>query len=217
MWSLGGNYSEGWESRLTTPETIRAVEWLKSTVDEGFATVSTDVTNEFATGLIGSCIQSTGDLSSVAGAASFDWGVAALPNPTGEGACPTGGAGLGIPSGISEQRQDNALKFIDFLTNAANTGYWSRETGYVPVRKDAASDPDHAAFLEENPAYNVAVEQLPDTRSQDNFRVLLPNGDRTIGDALEKICLTGADIDVTLAEVETKLNTIYTRDIEPLI
>lgn len=217
MWSLGGNYSEGWESRLTTPETIRAVEWLKSTVDEGFATVSTDVTNEFATGLIGSCIQSTGDLSSVAGAASFDWGVAALPNPTGEGACPTGGAGLGIPSGISEQRQDNALKFIDFLTNATNTGYWSRETGYVPVRKDAASDPDHAAFLEENPAYNVAVEQLPDTRSQDNFRVLLPNGDRTIGDALEKICLTGADIDVTLAEVETQLNTIYTRDIEPLI
>ena len=217
MWSMGGNYSVGWESRLTTPETIRTVEWLKSTVDEGWATVSTDVTNEFATGLIGSCIQSTGDLSSVSQAAAFDWGVAALPNPTGEGACPTGGAGLGIPANISEERQDNAIRFIDFITNAANTGYWSRETGYVPVRKDAADDAEHKAFLDENPAYNVAVEQLPDTRVQDNFRVLLPNGDRTIGDALERICLTGADIDVTLAETEERLNTIYKRDIEPLL
>ncbi|MBD8031367.1 ABC transporter substrate-binding protein [Corynebacterium gallinarum] len=217
MWSLGGNYSEGWESRLTTPETIRSVEWLKSTVDEGWATVSTDITNEFATGIVGSCIQSTGSLSSVEAAATFDWAVAPLPNPTGEGACPTGGAGLGIPSGISEERQDNAIKFIDFLTNSANTGYWSRETGYVPVRKDAAEDPEHRAFLDENPAYNVAVEQLPDTRVQDNYRVLLPNGDRTIGDALEKICLTGADIDVTLAETEQQLDTIYKRDIEPLL
>lgn len=217
MWSLGGNYSTDWESRLTTPETIRAVEWLKSTVDDGYATVSTDVTNEFATGLIGSCIQSTGDLSSVAQAASFNWGVAPLPNPTGEGACPTGGAGLGIPAGISEQRQNNAIRFIDFLTNLQNTGYWSRETGYMPVRKNAAEDPEHAAFLQDNPSYNVAVEQLPDTRSQDNFRVLLPKGDRTIGDALEKICLTGADVDVTMAELETQLNTIYNRDIKPLI
>src|SRR5699024_9770221 len=109
------------------------------------------------------------------------------------------------------------IKFIDFLTNSANTGYWSRETGYVPVRKDAAEDPEHRAFLDENSAYNVAVEQLPDTRVQDNYRVLLPNGDRTIGDALEKICLTGADIDVTLAETEQQLDTIYKRDIEPLL
>ncbi|WP_080795107.1 ABC transporter substrate-binding protein [Corynebacterium pacaense] len=217
MWSLGGNYSEGWESRLTTPETIKTVEWLRSTVNDGWATVSTDVTNEFTTGLIGSCIQSTGDLSTVAKAATFNWGVAALPNPTGEGACPSGGAGLGIPSGISEERQNNAIKFADFLTNSANTGYWSRETGYVPVRRDAAEDPDHAAFLKENPAYNVAVQQLPDTRVQDNFRVLLPNGDRTIGDALEKICLSGADIDVTLRDVENQLNTIFKRDIEPLL
>lgn len=217
MWSMGGNYSVDWASRMTTPETIATVEWLRDTVADGWATISTDVTNEFTTGLIGSCIQSTGDLSSVSGAATFDWGVAPLPNPTGEGACPTGGAGLGIPANISEERQNNAVKFIDFITNTQNTGFWSRETGYVPVRTDAARDPEHAAFLEANPAYNVAVEQLPDTRVQDNFRVLLPNGDRTIGDALERICLTGADVDVAMAEAENQLNTIFKRDIEPLL
>lgn len=215
MWSLGGNYSSGWDSRLTSPETIKAVEWLKSTIDESWATVSTDVTNEFATGLIGSCIQSTGDLAAIVKAANFELGTAPLPNPTGAGACPTGGAGLSIPAKISEQRQNNAIKFIDFITTTANTTYWSRETGYVPVRKNSQNDPEHAQFLTANPNYQTAVDQLPQTRVQDNFRFLVPNGNRTIGDELEKVCLTGADVQQSLKSAEDQLLTIYNRDIKP--
>ncbi|AKK11792.1 ABC transporter substrate-binding protein [Corynebacterium uterequi] len=217
MWSLGGQYSDGWESRMTSPETVKTVEWLKSTVDDGWATVSTDVTNEFATGLIGAAIQSTGDLSSVLDTAKFNVGVAMMPNPTGEGACPTGGAGLGIPAGISEERKDNAIKFIDFITNAKNTGYWSRETGYVPVRTTAAEDPEHAAFLKDNPEFQVAVDQLPHTRVQDPFRVLIPNGDRIIGDQLEQVMLVGTAPADALKAAEDQLVTIYKRDIEPLL
>lgn len=215
MWSMSGQYSDGWESKMTDPATLETVQWLKSTVDDGWAKVSTDVTNEFATGLIGSAIQSTGDLSSVLEAASFNVGVAMLPNPTGEGACPTGGAGLGIPEGISDERKDNAIKFIDFITKAENTAYWSRETGYVPVRTDAADVPEHAAFLEENPEFLVAVEQLPQTRVQDPLRVLIPNGDRIIGDQLEAIMLTGADVEQSMAAAESQLVGIYDRDIAP--
>lgn len=215
MWTMDGNYSDDWESRMTSPETLASVEWLKSTVEDGWATVSNDVTNEFATGLIASCLQSTGDLASVFDTASFNVGVAKLPNPTGEGACPTGGAGLGIPANISDERKDNAIKFIDFITNLENTTYWSRETGYVPVRQGADEDPEHAAFLEENPEYNVAVEQLPETRVQDNFRVLVPNGDRIIGDQLEAVALTGADPEGAMSIAEDEIVTIYERDIEP--
>ncbi|MDR7330483.1 ABC transporter substrate-binding protein [Corynebacterium guangdongense] len=217
MRTMDGAYSDEWDSRLTSPETVAAVNWFKSTIDDGYATVSADVTNEFSTGLIASCIQSTGDLSSVMETAGFNVGVAELPNPKGQGGAVTGGAGLGIPAGISEERQDNALKFIDFITNVENTTFWSRETGYVPVREGAAEDAEHATFLEENPEYRVAIDQLPKTLPQDNFRVLLPGGDRTIGDALESIALTGADVEATLADAEQKLVTIYERDIEPLL
>lgn len=215
LWSLDGNYSEDWNSRMTTPETLEAVNWFKSTVDEGWADISTDVTNEFATGLIGSAIQSTGDLSSILDSANFEVGVAMLPNPTGEGACPTGGAGLGIPAGISEERQNNALRFIDFITNVPNTTYWSRETGYVPVRQGAHEDQEHADFLEENPEFKVAIDQLPQTRVQDNYRVLIPNGDRIIGDQLEAIALTGAAVEGAMGTAEQELTTIFERDIEP--
>lgn len=215
MWTMEGNYSEDWDSRMTAADTLKSVEWLKSTVADGWATVSNDVTNEFATGLIASCLQSTGDLASVFDTASFNVGVAKLPNPQGDGACPTGGAGLGIPAKISDERKDNAIKFIDFMTNLANTTYWSRETGYVPVRQGAAEDAEHAKFLEENPEYNVAVEQLPETRVQDNFRVLVPNGDRIIGDQLEAIALTGSDPEGAMSIAEDEIITIYERDIEP--
>ena len=177
--------------------------------------MSNDLANEFGTGLLGSIVASTGDLAGILETADFEVGTAFLPNPDGDGGCPTGGAGLAIPSGISEQRQDNAAKFIDFITNTENTAYWSRSVGYMPVRKDAVEDPEQQAFMEENPNFRTAVEQLPETRPQDNARVFLPNGDRKIGDALETILLSGAAVESTLQSLEGELQGIYERDIEP--
>ena len=215
LWTMGGAYSEDWDLKLTSPETIEAVEWLKSTVDDGWATVSNDLANEFGTGLLGSVVASTGDLAGIMETADFEVGTAFLPNPNGDGGCPTGGAGLAIPAGISEERQDNAAKFIDFITNTENTSYWSRNVGYMPVRQDATEDPEQAAFLEENPNFRTAVEQLPETRPQDNARVFIPNGDRRIGDALETILLSGAPVEDTLESLENDLRTTFERDIEP--
>ncbi|MFD5869407.1 ABC transporter substrate-binding protein [Corynebacterium sp. NPDC060344] len=215
LWTLGGGYSDGWDMKLTSPETIKAVEWLKSTVDDGWATVSNDIANEFGTGVLGSIVASTGDLAGINETADFEVGTAFLPNPKGDGGCPTGGAGLAIPAGISEERQNNAAKFIDFITNTENTAYWSRNVGYMPVRKDAVDDPEQKKFMDENPNFRTAVEQLPKTRPQDNARVFIPNGDRKIGDALETILLSGAAIESTMSSLEGELTTIYERDIEP--
>lgn len=215
LWTMGGAYSEDWDLKLTSPETIEAVEWLKSTIDDGWATVSNDLANEFGTGLLGSVVASTGDLAGIMETADFEVGTAFLPNPNGDGGCPTGGAGLAIPAGISEERQDNAAKFIDFITNTENTSYWSRNVGYMPVRQDATEDPEQAAFLEENPNFRTTVEQLPETRPQDNARVFIPNGDRRIGDALETILLSGAPVEDTLESLENDLRTTFERDIEP--
>ncbi|MFC3850479.1 ABC transporter substrate-binding protein [Corynebacterium hansenii] len=215
LWTLGGAYSDGWDMKLTSPETVKAVEWLKSTVDDGWATVSNDLANEFGTGLLGSVVASTGDLAGILETADFEVGTAFLPNPKGDGGCPTGGAGLAIPAGISEERQNNAAKFIDFITNTANTSYWSRNVGYMPVRKDAVDDAEQKKFMEDNPNFRTAVEQLPETRPQDNARVFIPNGDRKIGDALETILLTGAGIEPTLSALEKELTGTYERDIKP--
>lgn len=216
MWTLGGAYSNEWDLKFNDPATIKAVEWLKSTAgDNGYAVVSNNIAQDFAAGIAASAICSTGDLSGILQDATFEVGTAALPNPLGTGGCPTGGAGLAIPASISEERKLAAVKFIDFITNTTNTGYWSREVGYMPVRSNASEDTEQKKFLEENPNYQTAIDQLPHTRSQDYARVFIPGADTRIGGAFEKILIQGADVNETMNELQKDVQAIYDVQIKP--
>ncbi|MBX4378728.1 extracellular solute-binding protein, partial [Mycobacterium tuberculosis] len=79
---------------------------------------------------------------------------------------------------ISEARKVNALKFINFITDTANTAYFSQNVGYMPVRKSALSDPSMSAFLEKNPNFTTAITQLSHTKPQNYARVFVPGGDK---------------------------------------
>lgn len=217
LWTKGGSYSDGWDLTLTSPETIAAVEWLKSTTDEanGYAVVSQAIETDFSAGLLASTVASTGSLKGVLEDSSFEVGTAFLPNPNGDGGCPTGGAGLAIPSGIDTERQVAAAKFIDFITNAENTAYWSQNVGYMPVRTTASDLPEQQAFLEENPDFKVAVDQLPTTRSQDYARVFIPGADQRLGGTFESILIQGADVNSELESLQSELQRIYDTDIAP--
>ena len=180
-----------------------------------YAAVSNDIANDFAAGILASTIASTGDLSTITKGAGFEFGTAFLPATDGTPGCPTGGAGLAIPAKISDERKINALKFIDFITNGANTAYFSQKTGYMPVRKSAQQDASEIAFLEANPNAKTAVDQLAKTRSQDYARVFVPGGDKIIGTGLEQIALQNADVATTFASVSDQLQQIIDRQITP--
>jgi sn-glycerol 3-phosphate transport system substrate-binding protein len=216
IWTFGGGYSNEWELTFNSEKTIAAGEFLRSMIHEKkYAGVSNDIANDFSAGLAASMIASTGDLSGVTANAGFEFGTAFLPAPDGVAGCPTGGAGLAIPAGISDERKANALKFIDFHTNAASTAHFSQNTGYMPVRKSAVNDPGMAAFLAANPNAATAVDQLAHTRSQDYARVFVAGGDQIIGTGLEKIALQNQDAASAFAEVQEQLQQIIDRDITP--
>ncbi|AMO91137.1 bacterial extracellular solute-binding family protein [Corynebacterium simulans] len=219
LWSKGGAYSDEWELKFTDPKTIEAVEWLKKVTDEkeGYSYVGNDMAMEFSTGRAAATVLSTGDLSGITENAKFDLGTAFLPNPNGDGACPTGGAGLAIPAGIDKNRQIAAIKFIDFVTNDQNTAYWSQNVGYMPVHKTAMELDEQKKFMEENPNFKTAIEQLPDTRPQDYARVFLPGADQEIGGAFEKIVTNRDDVKKTLTDLEKTLQSIYDNQVKPVI
>ena len=175
-WAFGGAYSDKWTLTFTDPETIAAGNFLRDSVHtNGYAAISNDTANEFATGILASTVASTGALVGITNAARFDFGVA--PLPTGSGGvpgCPTGGAGLAIPAKLSDERKFNALKFIAFVTSPASTAYFSQRTGYLAVRKSVARDPSQQQYLADNPRARVAQDQLPHTRPQDYARVFRP-------------------------------------------
>ena len=168
-WAFGGGYSKKWNLTFTDPATIAAGTFLRDSIyTKGYAAVGNDVINEFATGILASTVTSTGFLAGIAETASFDFGVSALPTgPGGAPGCPTGGAGLAIPTKLSEERKLNALKFIAFVTNPTQTAYFSQSTGYLLVRKSALDDPSEKKYLADNPRAQVAINQLQHIRSQD--------------------------------------------------
>ncbi|MCV7197052.1 ABC transporter substrate-binding protein [Mycobacterium angelicum] len=214
-WTFGGAYSREWNLTFTDPATIAAGEFLRNSIhSKRYAAIAIDVANQFATGILASTMSTTGDLAGVTRTARFDFGVAPLPTgPGGTPGCPTGGSGLAIPAKLSPERKLNALKFIAFLTNPANTAYFGQHTGYLAVRKSAVNDPSEMKYLADNPRARVALDQLPYTRSQDYARVFLPGGDRIIGAGLESIGLKGADVTKTFTSIQKQLQVVFDRQI----
>ncbi len=216
IWTFGGAYSDEFTLKFDDPQTIAAGQFLQDMIHtKKYAAVSQDIANDFGAGIIASTIASTGDLSGITENAAFEFGTAFLPSTDRRPGCPTGGAGLAIPAKISDERKVNALKFIDFVTNGANTAYFSQNTGYMPVRKSAQQDPSQIAFLEANPNAKTAVDQLALTRSQDYARVFVPGGDKIIGTGLEQIALQNADVATTFAGVADQLQQVIDRQITP--
>lgn len=216
-WTFGGAYSDQWKLKFTDPGTIAAGTFFRDMINtKKYAGINPQIAVDFGAGVIASTIASTGDLRGITknAAGKLEFGTAFLPHPNGPGVT-TGGAGLAIPSRISDERKVNALKFIEFITNAQNTAYFSQGTGYMPVRKSAATDPSEQDFLAKNPTSKVAIEQLAVTKSQDYARVFVPGGDQIIGTGLEQIGLQNADPATVFADVTGKLQAIIDRQITP--
>ncbi|MFE6863484.1 ABC transporter substrate-binding protein [Nocardia sp. NPDC057668] len=217
MWTFGGGYSDEWKLKFNDPKSIAAGNFLRDMINvKKYASVRPQIAVEFGNGLIASTIASTGDLKSIKqnAAGKLEFGTAFLPHPNGAGAT-TGGAGLAIPSRISDKRKENALKFIEFITNPANTAYFSQGTGYMPVRKSALQDPSELDFLAKNPNSKTAIDQLALTRSQDYARVFIPGADQIIGTGLEQIGLQNRDAAAAFGDITTQLQNILDRQITP--
>ncbi|WP_019202262.1 ABC transporter substrate-binding protein [Tsukamurella sp. 1534] len=211
-WSKGGAYSDGWDLTFTSPESVAAANQLKDVVGK-WGRLTSKPENDFGAGLAAVTLQSTGSLKTISTTAKFELGTAFLPGPQGK-SCPTGGAGVAVAADIADDRKAAAVKFIEFLTNTENTAKFSQATGYMPVRKAAVDDPSMKAFIEKNPNFGTAVQQLPHTRVQDNARVFVPGGGRDIGQALQQIA-TGGDAAAVLGALQKTIQGKIDSQITP--
>lgn len=204
-WGFGGAYSKEWTPTFSDPKTIQAGEFLQKLAKDKVVKFNKSPEADFSAGLAACILQSTGSLGGISKDAKFEVGTAFLP---GKDNCPTGGAGVGISMNISDARKSNAVKFIEFLTNAKNTATFTQATGYMPVRKSAVKEPAEVAYLAKNPNAKTAIDQLPHTRSQDNARVLLPGGGARIGKGLDQIA-QGKDVATVFKGLDAQSQQVY--------
>ncbi|MEA5154982.1 ABC transporter substrate-binding protein [Raineyella sp.] len=216
VWTFGGAYSDGWTPTFTKAGTIAAGQFLQDQVKAGNIAISHDAVNQFSTGGAAALLESTGSLSGLTASASSPFFTAYLPGPR-PGAA-TGGAGLAVPAGISDERKVTAVKFIDHLTNTANTVTFTQATGYMPVRKDALDDAAEQKFLAQNPNATTAIRQVNEnTRSQDAARVFVPGGGQRIGAALDRITTGKEDVATVFGQLQDETQKVIDRDIKPLL
>ncbi len=215
LWGWGGSWSKDWDITCDSKGSVAALQWAQDSIyKDAWAGVSSkEAADDFAAGITSSTISSTGSLLGVLKAAKFNVGVGFLPGgpEAPSGVCPTGGAGLGIPSGITKEEQLAAATFLKFMTEPENTAAFSAATGYMPTRLSA----DMSAILAATPQIKTAMDQLAATKVQDNARVFLPGADQEMAKAAAKILTQQGDVQATMTELKKTLEGIYTKDVKP--
>ncbi|MCL4215661.1 MAG: ABC transporter substrate-binding protein [Candidatus Hydrogenedentes bacterium] len=97
------------------------------------------------------------------------WGMAAIPQA--DPANPHTvlyGPNISILA-VPQEQQKTAWEFIKFFTSRPITVRWALETGYMPIRKSAAEDPDLQAFWQEWEYNRAAYDCLPFARTEPNL------------------------------------------------
>jgi len=113
---------------------------------------------QFQSGTLGFYMGSSSRIGRWAGKLPFEWGVAFLPKKV-KRAIPIGGAVLVIfPH--SKEEDDATWEFIKFLVSPKKLAEFCMKTGYIPIRKSVLDLPEVKKFMEENPNYRVAFEQM---------------------------------------------------------
>lgn len=215
LWGEGGAWSKDWDITCDSTESVAALQAAQDSVykDSWAGVSSKESADDFAAGLASATVSSTGSLIGILKSSNFNVGVGFLPggSKAKTEVCPTGGAGLGIPSGVSPEQQLAAAMFLQFVTEPENTAAFSAATGYMPTRKSA----DMTTVLAKTPQINTAMDQLAVTRVQDNARAFLPGADQEMAKAAAKILTQQADVKTTMTELKTTLEGLYTKDVKP--
>lgn len=153
----------GTETYYDDERTAKGLKFWKSLAEDGsmpsgivaWATTPSD----FLEGKTAMMYHTTGNLTNVKKNATFDFGVAMLPENESFGS-PTGGGNFYIFKGVSEERQQAAFDFIKWMTDDERVAQWSIDTGYVATRPSAYETDRMKEYAEEFPYCLVARDQL---------------------------------------------------------
>lgn len=205
VWAYNGAYSDPeFDILIDEDPAVEAGNFFRSSIADGWATVTDDHVADFNTGLFAGIMASTGSMGGIRENATFDWGTAFIPEKYTFGCC-TGGSGLSILANAEDAKKEAAYRYIEFATSPESQVFWSQRTGYMPVRNSAIESEEMQAFYDEFPNARTAVDQLPLTEPQDAARVFIPNGDQIIGGGIEQITINLVDAAEAFAEVATIL------------
>lgn len=219
------NGHAGTPAEFRTPDAIYDLfDWWKGMADDGLYTnpgieAWGEATSLFIEQEAAMVLTST---ASVAGliADSEDFEVDAAPYPsiseTRVGPV-IGGASFYVPDGLPEDRYEKIGRLLEYMSQPAVQTEWHKGSGYYPITQPSVDSLREEGWFEENPMYEVALNQLQngDTNNPATKRALLgpARNVQTVIQNKSVDILNADDIDAEIEslkeEVDSVLNDYY--------
>lgn len=121
-----------------------------------------DISQDFISGEVGMVLHSTGAMTNHIESSDFNVGFSFAPLGTGDDSygVTAGGANAFVFARGDEREQEAAWEWVKFLTSPEIQTDWMKETGYIATNLNAWEMAELQEFVEMNPSYGVAREQL---------------------------------------------------------
>ena len=121
---------------------------------------------------------------------TFELGTAYFPavSSTDEGGVSIGGASLWIMDKGDDDKAKAAFEFIKFMVSADVQAQWAQATGYFSVTKEAYEIPSMVEYLNNNPEFQTAIDQLREPNNQSGALLgVFPEARAAIEENIEKV------------------------------
>lgn len=156
--------NDGLNTYFDDPAVVEALEFWKGLSEEHKVMPSGTIEwgtlrQAFLEGQTAMMWHTTGNLTAVKDAATFDFGVSVLPGNVQPGS-PTGGGNFYLFAETTEEERAAALKLIQFMTAPEQAAQWSIATGYMGVSPASYETEALKAYGAEFPPALVARDQL---------------------------------------------------------
>ncbi|GMU94291.1 MAG: sn-glycerol-3-phosphate ABC transporter substrate-binding lipoprotein UgpB [Candidatus Hydrogenedentota bacterium] len=176
IYSMGGEIVSGNETRFDSPETLRVFQLYATLVKEGLAYQvqpgTFDDREDFAHDRAAFFFRPSSHRAYtevLMGGANDAWGMATIPQ-----------ANPDLPRTVlygpnicifrtTDEHQRAAWNFVKHFTSTEISVRWALASGYLPIRKSAASNPELQAFWSKWPYYRAPFDCLEFARPEPNL------------------------------------------------
>lgn len=179
--------------------------WARTAGEDGF------MSGPFSRGDIAVYLGSSAGLSHVepgAEESGINWSTAELPvYNEGEPLTLLAGNDLTVFASASEEEQQGAAAFMNFLLQPENTAEWAIASGYVPVTEAGIEHGSYQTYLEENPNAEAAAAETEYAIASPMFA---GSGEyrNAMLEAQDAILIDGADVTETMQGLQEEVTTI---------
>lgn len=179
--------------------------WARTAGEDGY------MSGPFSRGDIAVYLGSSAGLSHVepgAEESGINWSTAELPvYNEGEPLTLLAGNDLTVFASASEEEQQGAAAFMNFLLQPENTAEWAIASGYVPVTEAGIEHESYQTYLEENPNAEAAAAETEYAIASPMFA---GSGEyrNAMLEAQDAILIDGADVTETMQGLQEEVTTI---------